>query len=464
MTYYFYIMSRWVAKWVAFCLWQGPRFRLKNALDLFYGPYQSRESLELQVEHLSFMTDEKTKSIISSKDDPARLSPAWLTELGCRVIMQRGQFVLRVPLHMSLFRASFFGWEPFLNLKDPAFHAQGDSKFLEVPLPGWGCWRLESDSDRVHFSYLPSTASRMPLSHRLVALLRSALTWRVVASTILHVSLFFALLHVEQVQKTVLSLVPEELLSPEQKEEILPDDAAPEALVAAAEVVEEDHSGLDYQGMSIIAYLNHQLEKQKAEPPKQEQVKSLAQSLKGLSNLFKSPKALNVPSSHPRPTVAGGMAAVGGLSGAFKSLQAGLVTRKGGKGTGIIGTGVGSGKGLQNVSWQSQFLAPAQTGAKGLTDAQQRMISDAFAKHQDRFRACYESSLVLFEELSVAVAFESTFNGDGFFGVPNFKTSGRSTPDSEAELLKCLKSVLTKIKVDPKLSGVKVKNQFVFKS
>ena len=92
------------------------------------------------------------------------------------------------------------------------------------------------------------------------------------------------------------------------------------------------------------------------------------------------------------------------------------------------------------------------------------MLSETFAKKQDQFRGCYESALLQFEELAVTVSFEAEINKEGLISKPHFTLSGRYTPDSQNQLLECLKQTVSKIKVDSKLSGIKIKNQFIFKS
>lgn len=119
-----------------------------------------------------------------------------------------------------------------------------------------------------------------------------------------------------------------------------------------------------------------------------------------------------------------------------------------------------------SVRWKQQFISEAaqKTGQHStLTDAQQQRLAELFAAKQEKFRNCYETALLKFEEMTVTISFEGEIHPDGRITNPYFKTSGRTTNESQDVLVKCLKTVMSDIQFDTKLSGTRVKNQFIFK-
>lgn len=118
-------------------------------------------------------------------------------------------------------------------------------------------------------------------------------------------------------------------------------------------------------------------------------------------------------------------------------------------------------KGLTSKPFQWDTSA---TGGKSISLKEQEEVANIFRSMHDQFRGCYESALLKDESLSVTVLFESIVSGSGVLGEPTLQVSGNSTPEGEKALNQCLTGLIHRIKVSKNLSGIKIKNQFIFRS
>jgi len=420
------------------------RDRLLNAQKIIQGPYQKISTVQLRIYSWSFLEGAATHST-TLHECKHGVSFEQLQKRGIHANSgERNQLELRFPVDFTLKQATLLGWETLwagsrVRLKHPA----GQSHF-EVSLPPQGWWRLENESCSIDFhSTLISQSNeepQVPFSQRLRELFRSpAMKWAT-SALICHILLFVSLTHFDQWSHKLLNV-----LTPETETQEEPEQQAVQIVMTDS----YDPTESSFQGRSLFPAMA-----QKAEA--QTQPTEISNKLKNLANLFGSQPSL--PAAGQRRSGQSGQNP-SALPGGFKSLQSGLLAQQGTGTPGGTGTGRG---GPREVHWKSQFASGS--GGKGLTEGQAQMLSETFAKKQDQFRACYESALLQFEELAVTVSFEAEINKEGFISKPHFTLSGRYTSDSQNHLLDCLKQTVSKIKVDSKLSGIKIKNQFIFKS
>lgn len=120
--------------------------------------------------------------------------------------------------------------------------------------------------------------------------------------------------------------------------------------------------------------------------------------------------------------------------------------------------------GLKGLAAKPFELDTSSASGKSISLKEQEEVANIFRSMQDQFRGCYESALLKDESLSVTVLFESIVSGSGILSEPALQVSGTSTPEGQKSLNQCLAGLIRKIKVSKNLSGIKIKNQFIFRS
>jgi hypothetical protein len=120
---------------------------------------------------------------------------------------------------------------------------------------------------------------------------------------------------------------------------------------------------------------------------------------------------------------------------------------------------VGQGTAGKDSKWDLSADKSKQVSAKDL-----EQVSDVFRSLQESFRGCYESALLKYEALAVAVQYEAEVTESGRLGEAAFSISGKSNGESESALKGCLSKVLHRVNLNKNLSGVRIRNQFVFRS
>lgn len=101
---------------------------------------------------------------------------------------------------------------------------------------------------------------------------------------------------------------------------------------------------------------------------------------------------------------------------------------------------------------------------QGISKRDQDELANVFRSLQSEFRGCYESALMKDDSLSVTVNYEGVIQDSGRLGQGAYDFSGTSTDEGQNHLTQCLNGVMSKVKVSKSLNGIKIKNQFIFKS
>lgn len=268
--------------------------------------------------------------------------------------------------------------------------------------------------------------------------LKASLKWfsNTLQSTALHVLFVVALLVSNHVSVLDLLHISSKLKDAQTNPEPVP-----------IEMVQLQNQGSEFNGRSISPdFSNGQTAQLKMEQKNQRVIDKL-------TNLVGRLSAIKLPSSNGSMVVS----AVD-KDGGSHSL---LARMEQGKDASVSGNlkALTSGKAGDNMRWQLYAK-----GGRELSLRDQEQVIELFKSLQPSFRACYESALLKEETLSVTVQYESEVTGDGRLGLPRYAVEGKSTPQSESALTGCITNVLSKEKVSKNLSGVKIRNQFIFRS
>jgi len=204
----------------------------------------------------------------------------------------------------------------------------------------------------------------------------------------------------------------------------------------------------EFSGRGLFATQQQQQQKQQDSPSK------VSHHLKALSGLIRTSQvALNVREKQPT-----GGSNAGSVASTMRSLLGGIAKQTGG----VPGGTARNGEAVQ-VQWNAQFPADTRSAAKP-SQQDYSMLHQVFSKYQDKFRGCYETALLKFDEMSVTVTFEADILRGGRIDHVAFTTNGNSTKESKELLLGCIKNVMSQIKVPETFVGIRIKNQFLFKS
>lgn len=418
--------------------------RLLNTVSLMKGPYRKRSSVEILLTAKSALSKSQTQRLkLESFGGNVPIDP--IGPIGLR--SSSGKLFLKLPKDSTLKKATFLGWETFWNgLNQKEVDLQGGKTFeVAIPVDGW--WQVSTHSFVLDVQSLIDSSKEAAYVVSFWTGLKDFLFGKQLRTYVSAISIHAGLLLLAANFGFVIEKFNSAVLHVESKP---PEEAAAAPGVAAmpAEAIEADSS---FHGRSIFAAIHENKEKNfKAE--------DLTSGVKNLAKLLNKPiqglPQVKAKSNNPNTS---------GMVASLKSLQTGLLGRAG-SGTGT-GTGIGKGgSGARDVRWSSDFQVKSGSSKGGLSEGQQQALYKIFSGYQDKFRGCYESALLKFDEMTVTVSFEAVVGGDGTVGKPVFTVSGRSTPDSQEVLTQCLRSLLTQIKVDKKMSGIKIKNQFIFKS
>jgi len=436
--------------------------RIIHAIRIIRGPYQKISKVNLRFYSGSFLPSlSRHRGLVEGRTsgmvpiDTCKNGMDFGSSNGFQVRLQAledGQLRVKFPVGSTLKRATLFGWQTLWEgekVQLVSLTPLGNSFECVLPAQGWWRWTCQSSWIDLH-SVIESQSepgSSSILKSVLNFILHPVLRWGVAACAG-HLLLFLSLLHFEQIKDRALSLLTLHKTEPvtQTTVAVMNDSSASE--------MGDVHP---FQGRSIFPAMLQHVETQIKQT-------DLAKKIQGLGSLFS--KLSGAREVSPKKMGGNSMGVASGsanLAGSFKSLQSGLLAQQspGQNGPGGAGKSKGSG-GLRDVHWKSQFASASQ--GKGLTEGQQQMFFETFSKLQGKFRSCYETALLQFDEMAVTATFEAEINPEGYVSKPTFTLSGRSTPESQNTLVECLKQTLNKVKVDPKLSGIKIKNQFIFKS
>ncbi len=413
--------------------------RFLSSLELLKGPFQVYGKPRLQIltrsERDGFSQRELNLPEMESGFDAGNTE-----EFPLHVRYSDDRLFLSLPAQTSVQRSSLTGWETIWN----GFQAKLSETQLSIP--AYGRWRICSNTASTeifirHPLEMPQGSRKVSFASVLAGL-KSSFSKYFSGAVLAHGAI--ALL-IFMIQNGSFKFITEMKLSQPEQEQAM-EAAAPEMAVQVA--VQDDEDA--FNGRSIFAVpprpVDESIQKEPVKKDLGSKLKNLAQLLKAPSQRIAFPSAANRPSN-------------GNTTGAFAQSLSSLKSTLGKPMAGQPQVQVPHGK--PQVSWTPQFMAG--TGGSGTVN-DTRQLMEAFAKHQDRFRDCYESALLKFDELSVTVNFEGVVNGSGAIGGTKFIVNGRATPDSKEALTGCLNRIMSQIQVDKKYSGTRVKNQFIFKS
>ena len=148
----------------------------------------------------------------------------------------------------------------------------------------------------------------------------------------------------------------------------------------------------------------------------------------------------------------------GDASKSMAAMQAGLSK---GQGSSL---NAGLEKVAQGVIGKNMKWGLFGSNGQSVSQRDQEEVANIFRALQPEFRNCYESALLRDSELSVLVNYEATIVETGTLDAGNFDVTGTATAEGQKQLTECLSGVLKKVRVGRSLNGVKIKNQFIFKS
>lgn len=407
--------------------------RILNTLNLLKGPYRKRSSVEVLLTIQSGLNQTETQKL--SLDSMHSGLPFAMKSAS-------GKLFFQLPKTSVLKKATFLGWETFWNGLTQGSVEYQDNKTLEIAIPADGWWRISTHS--LVMDVLTVVGSQEEQSLSLGSSLKSFLLGKPIRIAFLALTLHLGLLYFAANLSFVLDKF-KSIVFHTESQPIEEAASAPPVAVLSQEAIENEAA---FHGRSIFAAIHQDKEKNfKAQ--------DLTAGVKNLAKLLNKPmKGL------PQVKVNTGAQGNSNSTAAMKSLQTGLVGKAGGAGSGVAKAN----SGMRDVRWNSDFQVNNGSKKGGLSEGQQQALFKIFAGYQDKFRGCYESALLKFDEMTVTVSFEAVIGPDGTVGKPLLSVSGRSTPESQEVLTRCLKNVMTQIKVDKKMSGIKIKNQFIFKS
>jgi len=411
--------------------------RLSNIVEIIRGPYQKKEQTLLKIDFCSGLGKNNSETVKLDNSEK-EISLGDQDKFPVKIRASEGKLHIQMPFWASLYKATLFGWDTFWNgeyVGVPNESGLAKVGYFEIAVPADGWIRVVHSSNCLDIQTLIVNEDKLTprtFFNSLKNLFKSKYFF---IAAIAHVALVVSLVNYEAIKARLLA---QPQTSESNSQEVVD--------MSTGTTIEVEVENIDklFSGRSIFEAIHKDKEVNfKAD--------DLANSVKGLSSLFTPIKGVVKQQRKADSQV--------NLKNAIKSLQSGLLAQKA-EDKPVVQVPAG---GVSDVHWKSQFVSNSG-GGKGLTESDQQKLLGLFAKNQEGFRKCYELALLKFEEMAVTVTFEGEVTREGSIGSAKFSLSGRYTKDSEDSLVRCLKDVMGKMKTDPKLSGVKVRNQFMFKS
>jgi hypothetical protein len=116
----------------------------------------------------------------------------------------------------------------------------------------------------------------------------------------------------------------------------------------------------------------------------------------------------------------------------------------------------------------SQLQSVNVTGTSGRAGGYDKGDQDALVKAfrglQGDFRSCYEKALLQDSTIAVTVQMESEVLASGMLSEPALQIDGHTSSEGSKIISDCIKGVFRKVHLDRKLSGIRFRNQVIFKS
>ena len=409
------------------------KLRVLHAIHIINGPFRRKGELVVHVDDYS----ERGRAVSTTLEVQALrrgVKAVNSSLLAVQIVLVGDQLRLEIPRFSTLSKATFFGWSPVWDgtvLEGIVQGASSGDRF-EVSIPAQGWWRVTFHSASIYF--YPTQKSVKSPREALAVSIKNILT-----STAGHLSFLGLILSVGLLQAGWLKKF--------FQEEQLATAPTGVALVQSSGSSLAQNPDEEFSGISLFQALNRIAAKTL-------NAESISAGLKNLTGLIaRSSQAKNhpeAPSGAPNTN----------LNTTFKNLQSGINAHSAST-AGAAAVASNS----PTVHWKSQFRVESGNQAgSGVTEGQQKKILDTFNGLQDRFRSCYETALLKFDEMSVTVVFEGDINRSGGVSQQTFDIRGRTTPEASSSLKACLSAVVSSAKLDPKLSGTHIRNQFIFKS
>ncbi len=432
--------------------------RILNMIGIIRGPFHINGDPKMDIVHHQFQTGTASQTIrLKEKSDSSDPFEAGNPDfLPIKMRYFDGRLNLELPAHSTLKRAKLWGWETIWNgvqaILSPEMLKPSMQGTFQVSIPAQGLWKVSALSCSTEFFICHPLLTQEKRNT-----FKNSKEWfrslGYFSSAFLgHASLAFLIFLISHGTFHSLSEWIETSVPIDQQSQ----EAQAESAQAPIEMAPDDDSG--FNGRSIFVALNPPKAEEAPEPVKDPGV-TLGSKLKNLSQLIKMPSSANLKAAlNPGVKKAGGTSSSQFLSSSLNALRSKLGNSPKTQEPAISTQNTGP-----KVAWVPQFLS-GKNQSQTLNESQRKQLLEAFSKLQDRFRDCYESALLKYDELSVTVTFEGEINQEGRIQKHQFNYSGRSTSESKESLTSCLKKIMDRIQVDRKNSGIKISNQFIFKS
>lgn len=400
---------------------------VENIFHWVYGPYRKRYSSVVRLEHCVHLGSSKAKSYAIAEAQKG------IQEGAVCIVNEASAFRITIPPKARLDVFSGFSWKTIWN---GSLATTTSAASLELKVAANKPIRVQMNDETWTWAVFEerelATSSWLTKVNIIVAL-----RWlqNFMGSGLLHVAAFALLLLGQRFELPWMTNPVE--VSLEQKNQPVAVE-----IMTQQQASENDFAG---HGLSLAASAAQ------AAAALEAKAQSVAQGLSGIAARM-SRIALGVGSQHDADSkVAMGNSTLGALAaklGLAKGTAARAELQK-------IGNG-----GIKNKMGWDLYGAPGTV----ISLKEQEQLADIFRSLQGDFRNCYESALLKDSELSVNVQYEAEILSSGTLGDPAYAITGRATSVGEESLKSCLTSVLRRVRVGSKLSGMRVKNEFIFRS
>ncbi|MBF0208036.1 MAG: hypothetical protein HQK53_14245 [Oligoflexia bacterium] len=454
------------------------RRNLNYAYESFCGPFRKIDSIIVNFKLRSYLplfrreTGTTTRTIVekiplAKLGNSVEFIPFGASDNLLKVKRVNTNILLSVPKECTLKqRTGLWGWTTVWDGLTPAIDRHPSQSTIDIYIPPRGWWQLSTHSTTTDILFeLKSKYSVSPISATIDIIKDPTFTPIILTLVIYAVCTTFTINYAK-----INSLIkdPSEVADTFREVEEVAEKQKIEVIAEKElDVPKEDDA---FQGASIVAILNRtkikeeeKLAEQKVEEKKEEVKKvefkpqDLSKKIKNLSkrlssNMLAQMKSVKLPSSKSDAT---SMVSLSALRKDLlkKNESAPKITRE-----------PAAPPRSAQVNFKPQFKTDAKGKSNLPSDSQQKALLEIFSNSQDKFRGCYETALLKYEDLAATVTFEGEIMSDGKISAPKFNVNGRTTPESKETLVNCLKGVVQKMIFDKKMSGVVVKNQFIFKS
>lgn len=400
---------------------------LQSIFDYLYGPYQKR--LEFSIQTRTHFTDSKSDEISSLQS--GELAKSKVTHGNITIHFSQGSTILTIPYNSKIETLQNFGWKSIWDGMTSCVSKSPHT--IEINLSGLPNVRI---IDAKQITQITKIQTKDPGFNSGLDW-RDSLSWgaRGIGSIFAHIALLLVLMNLKNLNlpwdTTTVSIEN----SAEEKPSAQVIDVAPAQIG-------------DYSGTGLAGYGVSAAERQQA--ASDARAKAVSNGLSGLASKLSG-------ISFGQLNIAVGSGGKGD-SKALSAVQSGLSQSQG------SGLNNSLEKMAQGIIGKGMKWGMYGGNGQGISQKDQEEVAQIFRSLQAEFRGCYESALMKDESLSVTLNYEATIQATGTLGAGAYDISGSATDEGQKSLTSCLSKVLSRVKVSKNLSGIKVKNQFIFKS